>query len=135
MLREIRNAFAHNIFGCSFENPDVLNELKKVKSAELAGASFNEPRIYFHTAVLILDNALETCNSAKTVQVMLSIKFEVRHFLQMRMNILRWCPIPKSFAWARVSVCPQFHCRASVSRVTWKFVLVSIVVSSHWCFH
>ena len=32
----------------------------------------------------------------------LSIKFEVRHFLQMRMNILRWCPIPKSFAWARV---------------------------------
>ncbi len=32
----------------------------------------------------------------------LSIKFEVRHFLQMRMNILRWCPIPKSFAWARI---------------------------------
>ncbi|WP_244291745.1 hypothetical protein [Vibrio kanaloae] len=32
----------------------------------------------------------------------LSIKFEVRHFLQMRMNILRWCPIPKPFAWARI---------------------------------
>ncbi|KLN67220.1 hypothetical protein [Vibrio sp. VPAP30] len=32
----------------------------------------------------------------------LSIKFEVRHLLQMRMNILRWCPIPKSFAWARI---------------------------------
>ncbi|CAI2311996.1 hypothetical protein IFVP136_C1270001 [Vibrio parahaemolyticus] len=32
----------------------------------------------------------------------LSIKFEVRHFLQMRMNILRWCSIPKSFAWARI---------------------------------
>ncbi len=30
----------------------------------------------------------------------LSIKFEVRHFLQMRMNILRWCSIPKPFAWA-----------------------------------
>ncbi len=32
----------------------------------------------------------------------LSIKFEVRHFLQMRMNILQWCSIPKSFAWARI---------------------------------
>ena len=59
-LREIRNAFAHNIFGCSFKNPEVLDQLKKVKSAELVGASFSEPRIYFHTAVLILDNALET---------------------------------------------------------------------------
>ncbi|OZT82057.1 hypothetical protein CIK04_11705 [Vibrio sp. 03_296] len=32
----------------------------------------------------------------------LSIKFEVRHFLKMRMNILQWCSIPKSFAWARI---------------------------------
>ncbi|MCG6235930.1 DUF6404 family protein [Vibrio diabolicus] len=37
-----------------------------------------------------------------TISPRLSIKFEVRHFLQMRMNILRWCPIPKSFAWARI---------------------------------
>lgn len=35
-------------------------------------------------------------------EVFLSIKFEVRHFLQMRMNILQWCSIPKSFAWARI---------------------------------
>ncbi|MDN3616887.1 hypothetical protein [Vibrio gallaecicus] len=34
--------------------------------------------------------------------ILLSIKFEVRHFLQMRMNILQWCSIPKSFMWARV---------------------------------
>ncbi len=33
---------------------------------------------------------------------MLSIKFEVRHFLKMCMNILQWCSIPKSFAWARI---------------------------------
>ncbi len=32
----------------------------------------------------------------------LSIKFEVRHFLKMCMNILQWCSIPKSFAWARI---------------------------------
>ena len=40
------------------------------------------------------------CLLALTVS--LSIKFEVRHFLQMRMNILRWCSIPKPFAWARI---------------------------------
>ncbi len=34
--------------------------------------------------------------------IFLSIKFEVRHFLQMRMNILLWCIEPKSFPWARV---------------------------------
>jgi len=39
---------------------------------------------------------------SQSLVVKLSIKFEVRHFLQMRMNILRWCPIPKPFAWARI---------------------------------
>ena len=37
-----------------------------------------------------------------TFTSLLSIKFEVRHFLKMCMNILQWCSIPKSFAWARI---------------------------------
>ncbi|RZR37612.1 hypothetical protein [Vibrio vulnificus] len=41
-------------------------------------------------------------DSAQHGVLKLSIKFEVRHFLQMRMNILQWCSIPKSFAWARI---------------------------------
>ena len=41
-------------------------------------------------------------NGKVDVLLLLSIKFEVRHFLQMRMNILRWCSIPKPFAWARI---------------------------------
>ncbi|KLN63406.1 hypothetical protein [Vibrio sp. VPAP30] len=52
--------------------------------------------------VAVESGVLGLSNAAGVVLATLSIKFEVRHLLQMRMNILRWCPIPKSFAWARI---------------------------------
>ena len=58
------------------------------------------PMYYMEDSFEYLDRSSKL--EAEAARTFLSIKFEVRHFLQMRMNILRWCPIPKSFAWARI---------------------------------
>ncbi|MFN1584669.1 hypothetical protein [Vibrio rotiferianus] len=77
---------------------DDKNKFKGLSNIKNASTWFDVLKSDDRSAVLISCAAFD----AKLERILLSIKFEVRHFLQMRMNILRWCPIPKSFAWARI---------------------------------
>jgi hypothetical protein len=76
-----------------------------IEGIALGAKSLNEWKLELeYKDSLVLECVTQKADELNKIYegISLSIKFEVRHFLQMRMNILRWCPIPKSFAWARI---------------------------------
>ncbi|MCP4232354.1 MAG: hypothetical protein GY770_02040 [Aestuariibacter sp.] len=60
IFKEIRNAFAHNLFGCNLSNPDVQVELHKLILPKKAGVvpAVSGDRVFFNVAVLTMDTQL-----------------------------------------------------------------------------
>jgi DNA-binding MltR family transcriptional regulator len=60
LLRDIRNAFAHNIFGCDFSNDQVKNAVSNLILPRKARATPENatPKGYFNIGMVVLDNFL-----------------------------------------------------------------------------
>ena len=57
-LKEIRNAFAHHIFGCDFKNEEVKKYLLALKLPNAIKFPTDNIRTYFNIGMLMLDSAL-----------------------------------------------------------------------------
>jgi hypothetical protein len=59
-LREIRNAFAHNIFGCDFSNSDVSSVIMSLILPSRIKFCRDSARTYFNIGMIMLDTSLNT---------------------------------------------------------------------------
>lgn len=57
-VREIRNAFAHNIFGCSFRNPDVSKLILSLHLPSKINFPRDSIRNLFNIGMIMLDREL-----------------------------------------------------------------------------
>lgn len=79
LLRDIRNAFAHNIFGCDFNNIQVMAAISNLRFPKKATALLdNMPlRMRFNIGMIILDGSLkDRINTIKPVSVLANRKFK-----------------------------------------------------------
>jgi DNA-binding MltR family transcriptional regulator len=60
LLQEVRNAFAHNLLGCNFKNPEVVKYISNFVIAKKANSRPDVVgiRAFFHIEILTLDNIL-----------------------------------------------------------------------------
>jgi len=78
LLRDIRNAFAHNIFGCDFNNSQVKAAIKNLVFPRKANATPDKVdlRVCFNIGMIILDGFLkERLNVIQPVQELKNMKF------------------------------------------------------------
>jgi hypothetical protein len=60
LLRDIRNAFAHNIFGCNFDNEQVKAAISNLILPQKARSNpKNGLRAYFNIGMIVLDGLLK----------------------------------------------------------------------------
>jgi len=60
LLREIRNAFAHNLFGCDFSNPEIISLVSNLTLARKAKADPTKMEIkhFFNIGMVALDSLI-----------------------------------------------------------------------------
>lgn len=59
ILRVVRNAFSHNIFGCDFGNAEVVSSVSSLRLArKAAGTPEVKPRLFFNIGMITLDSLL-----------------------------------------------------------------------------
>jgi DNA-binding MltR family transcriptional regulator len=76
LLRDIRNSFAHNLFGCDFTNPDVQLLISSLTLANKTGTTPNDVGIktYFNINMVMLDKLLILrLNSVKSITECLNV--------------------------------------------------------------
>ena len=77
LLRDIRNAFAHNIFGCDFNNEQVKVAISNLILPKKAKANpDNGLRVYFNIGMIVLDSLLKNrIESVKACKQLDNMKF------------------------------------------------------------
>jgi len=58
LLRDIRNAFAHNIFGCDFNNSEVSKAINSLILPSKTNFPKTQLRNFFNVGMIIIDNSL-----------------------------------------------------------------------------
>lgn len=75
-LKEIRNAFAHNIFGCNFQNSEVQKYIWALRLPNNINFPRDSVRNFFNVGMIILDTALnDRLNAIQPIQQKQNLRY------------------------------------------------------------